>query len=282
MHPVTKKEIIEYYASSQWLYRTLWSPHAQGMHVGFWDEGVHSVDEAVENENRVIMDVSHITDQSLILDAGCGMGSTAVYIGTHTKARVIGVSLVQKQIDTAIRYAKRVGIYPRVTFVREDYTQLSFPDTYFDAVIGIESICHAYPKEAFLKEAWRVLKPKGRLTIADAYMTRSPKNFNEQTLYTDFCSGFALSELIEVGKMEEQLRKSNFSQSRWTDTTKRIVNGAEYLYAKSNVLQLVVPFASLFPFSWARALVRNAKAARASMGLLKSGAGCYGIFTAVK
>ena len=48
-----------------------------------------------------------------------------------------------------------------------NYTNTSFENESFTAITGIESICYAEPKMAFSKEAKRLLKPNGKLAIAD-------------------------------------------------------------------------------------------------------------------
>lgn len=280
--PVLQEEIIHYYISSQWLYRFFWSPKNFGMHVGFWDNNVHTIDQAVENENKEVLKLAKISSDSYVLDAGCGLGSTSVYIGMHTKAKVIGISLVPKQVQAAQAYAEGKKIGEHVSFLVADFTKMPFADNTFDAIIGIESVCHAYPKEAFLTEAYRVLKKGGRLVIADGYMRVRPRTQEQIQLYDQFCTSFALSELITVDEMQKKISQVKFRQITRIDATQRVVLGTKKLFAKSRALHFMLPVVSHIPFSFARAIVRNAAAAQASMGLLTTGAGWYGIFTAVK
>lgn len=279
---ISESEIIQYYVSSQWLYRLFWSPKAYGMHVGFWDTSTRSVDQAVENENASVLSYALVKNSDMVLDAGCGVGGTSLYFGKNTKAKIVGVSLVSQQINTANTLSKSLGLFPRVSFQVADYMRLPFADQSFDVVFGIESVCHAYPKSAFLSEAYRVLKPNGRLVIADGYMKHSPKNKKDRNLRDLFCTSFALSELIDVRTMEMSIKKAGFRTVVKIDKTPEVLSGAAALYRKSHLLQSLIPFVSRLPFTWAKSIVRNAAAARASMGLLSSGVGWYGIFTATK
>lgn len=274
--PVSTKDIISYYNQSQWLYKTFWSPKNLGMHVGFWDDKTKSVDEAVDNENRMVMDAANISDSSTVLDAGCGMGSTAIYIGKHSKAKVYGVSIVSKQIETANNYAKKLGLSPRISFQFADYTMLPFTNNYFDVVYGIESICHAYPKESFLNETHRILKKGGRLIISDGYMNHPPKNDYEQILYDEFCRSFALSELIPVGVMKKKIINAKFHDLIWKDMTKNVDKGAMQMHKLYSLVKFFVPFIPI------RSIRTNANALHASVGLYTENIGCYGIFSAVK
>lgn len=276
-------DVIHYYTISGWLYARLWSPRYHAMHVGFWNDATHSVDDAVEAENREIIRIAGISDTSRVLDAGCGLGSTAVSIGVHTKASVTGVTIVPRQVIEARQYAEKQGVQSRVSFREADYTALPFRDRSFDVVIGVESACYAYPKTAFLAEAYRVLRPGGRLVLADGYMKRPPSSdAKSRALHDEFCTAFELPELIDYRAMSRDIRRVGFRSVRWLDRTRDVVRGTDRFYFRYLAVRYALPVLSLIPFDWARSIVRNAKAARASMGLLSQGYGCYGIFTAVK
>ena len=279
---VSSAEIIQYYSSSQWLYDYFWSPKAHGMHVGFWDHATHSVDAAVENENATVLAYANLKDSDRVLDAGCGVGGTSIYFGKHSNVTIVGVTLVESQVVMANAFARSANLYPRVSFQVADFMNLPFADNSFDVIIGIESICHAYPKNAFLAEAHRVLRSGGRLVIADGYMKHVPKNTKDRNARDLFCKSFALSELIDVQAMELSIKKSGFRKVTKIDKTADVLSGAAALYRKSQLLQSLIPFVSKLPFAWAQSVVRNAAAAQASMGLLSSGVGWYGIFTAIK
>jgi len=281
-YKITTRSVVEYYTSSEWLYKLLWSPKKNAMHVGFWDTSTHNVDEAVEAENREIIRTAAISDNDRVLDAGCGLGSTSVSVGLHTDATVVGITLVDRQVGAATAYAKREGVYPRVSFQVADYTDMPFQDGSFDVVIGVESICYAYPKTAFLTEAYRVLRNGGRLIIADGYMKAVPKTKESRILYEEFCRSFELPELIDYRSMHRQIEKSKFTHVRWLDRSEAVRRGTDQFFLRYNALKFMLPIVSALPFGWARSIIRNTNAAHASMGLLTKGYGCYGIFTARK
>ncbi len=103
------------------------------------------------------------------LDVGCGTGTLALLAGKHVgrAGRVVGVDPSAEQIAHA--RAKAARNHAPVTFEIGVIERLAFPDQTFDVVFSTLMIHHlpAPLKRQGLAEIARVLKPGGRLVIAD-------------------------------------------------------------------------------------------------------------------
>ena len=85
-----------------------------------------------------------------------------------------------------------------------NYYQDCQKDETFDVVYGIESVCHAFDKKAFLEEAWRVLKPGGVLVILDGFAEATYTNITDKTIKTSkilYAASFPAYAVDCVGKL---------------------------------------------------------------------------------
>jgi ubiquinone/menaquinone biosynthesis C-methylase UbiE len=85
------------------------------------------------------------------------------------------------------------------------------PDT-FDVVIAIESIAHSSTKERVLAEAFRLLKPCGRLAIADGFFGKHKDALteHEQQIACSCFEGVHVPPLRERYEFEEWLAEVGF------------------------------------------------------------------------
>jgi ubiquinone/menaquinone biosynthesis C-methylase UbiE len=100
-----------------------------------------------------------------VLDAGCGAGHTAVALAPYA-AQVIAVDLSSAMLVQARQLAHARGVH-NVCCEPADVEALTFPDASFDLVVSRYSAHHwPHPLRA-AKEFQRVLRPGGRLLLAD-------------------------------------------------------------------------------------------------------------------
>jgi len=133
---------------------------------GFWEEGTGSARQACENLMERLLALAP-GRSGTILDVACGVGATTRHLTKHYPAdRVTAIDISEKNLETARANA------PGVAFRRMDATRLEFPDGAFDTVICVEAAFHFQPRSRFLLEARRVLKPGGRLLLADILCER--------------------------------------------------------------------------------------------------------------
>lgn len=230
-----KNAIVDYYDLCESDYRMFWDlDRSLAMHAGFWDETTKSLHEALRRENEVLAECVHISSRDEVLDAGCGVGGSSIFLAKQYGCRVTGITLSSKQVETARSHAAKHGVASKATFHVQDFCQTQFPKESFDVVWAVESICHANDKAEFVKEAYRLLKKGGRLIVADGFATEKYLAEEEETSQMEkWLKRWGINTLETVKNFEAHLQTSFFENISFRDMTKHVLPSSRRLYCVS-------------------------------------------------
>ena len=139
----------------------------------------------------------------VIADLGAGEGTLSLLLAQRAK-QVIAVDSSDKMVDYGTQLARRQGA-KTLEYRRGDLEELPIADTSVDLALFSQSLHHAIHPEKAVAEAWRILKPGGRIALLDLGKHR----FEEaRELYADLWLGFSEVEV------EALLEKAGFRDIR--------------------------------------------------------------------
>ena len=145
---VAKGVIKNHYDIITPFYRLFWGPH---IHHGYWDADESSQRAQVQLTEQLAKAAS-IASGSRVIDIGCGMGGSSVWLARNLQCEVTGVTLSSVQRFYANMAAGMGRVRPRPKFLRHDAEEIEFPLASADVVWSIEctELCALGLQEAVL------------------------------------------------------------------------------------------------------------------------------------
>jgi tocopherol O-methyltransferase len=157
--PQNAQAVATHYDELDPFYREIWGRH---VHHGMWQTGRETQAQAVELLVDRLADRLALLPGQHVCDIGCGYGGTALRLAERNGTQVTGLTISPVQATQAQAIVRNT---PLVTVVCRDWLTNSYPNESFDAIYSIESSEHMIDKARFFQEAWRTLRPGGRLGI---------------------------------------------------------------------------------------------------------------------
>jgi SAM-dependent methyltransferase len=166
--------------------KTLWPFLAAVLVTGCFGLGLHASRRGKFLVWTQLFRQLNLRGDEHILDLGCGRGAVLLLAAQHlTTGRAVGVDLWRKEdqsgnaLDATRRNALAEGVVTRVELHTADMTVLPFANGSFDLVVSnvaVHNVKGQAGRAKAIEEAVRVLRPGGRLLIADILGTSQYRN----------------------------------------------------------------------------------------------------------
>lgn len=232
MTSTLKSQIQQFYDASSGLWEQVWGEH---MHHGYYGPSGKEQKERRQAQIELIEEMLNWAEVSnlgitpgrcpQILDVGCGIGGSSLYLAQKFNAEATGITLSPVQAKRATQRAQEAGLRTEVQFQVADALDMPFADNSFDLVWSMESGEHMPDKEKFLQECYRVLKPGGTflmatwchrpITPATGKLTADEKQHLEE-IYRVYCLPYVIS-LPEYEAIARSLPLQHIRTADWSD-----------------------------------------------------------------
>jgi cyclopropane fatty-acyl-phospholipid synthase-like methyltransferase len=195
-----------------------WSPEFN-MHFGYYRAGANPLrrESMLEQMNVEVLARLRLADnpELMLIDLGCGLGATLRSIARRLPhARLLGLTRVPWQVERAHALNVAAGCGERVRVIQGDYEDTILPSGSFDGAYALESSCHGHgaDKSALLSEAHRLLRPGGRLVVADGFLSNARcSSAVQQRIYRRLCECWVIEELGQLHLFTARLEKLGFT-----------------------------------------------------------------------
>jgi cyclopropane fatty-acyl-phospholipid synthase-like methyltransferase len=193
------------------------------MHFGYYRAGANPLNREamLEQMNAEVLMRLHVDKiaEPRLLDLGCGLGATLRSFARRLPgAKLTGMTRVPWQVERAHALNDAAGCGERICVVEGDYEDASLlPSSGYDGVYALESSCHAHgaDKSLLLKEAYRLLRPGGRLVVSDGFLgARGFINEFQKQIYRKLCECWVIEELAQLDRFTSRMKQLGFCDIR--------------------------------------------------------------------
>ncbi|KAI1082270.1 tocopherol O-methyltransferase [Whalleya microplaca] len=234
-----KGRIKKHYEIASDYYYSLWGQH---IHHGYFKSPAETKEQAQVNLINYLLEISSLPKESKVLDVGCGIGGTSRFLAKEHGCRVTGLTISGRQVEIAKRLTqaeaspttssststapstppegegKGVISLPSggsCEFIELDaetmldhFSADGKPTAQFDCVWISEALSHFPNKPLFFRSAFALLRPGGRLVIADWFKAPDLTPEQEKADIDPIEDGMLLPPLCTADRYAEMAREA--------------------------------------------------------------------------
>ncbi|MCX7371150.1 MAG: class I SAM-dependent methyltransferase [Alphaproteobacteria bacterium] len=224
------------------------------LNLGYW-KTARTIDEACAALVALVAEAAGMGPADDVVDVGFGFADQdMLWMDRFAPRHITGLNVTPIQVRLARQRVKRRGMADRITLIEGSATAMPLPDACCDIVTAVECAFHFHTREDFLAEAFRVLRPGGRLVLADV-IRAAPKPDGFRRRIQDFTwSQFAQKFSVPTANADQRvpyaakLQATGFEMADVAAIGEHVFPGWHRALGEDSALFARLPLAGRLPY----------------------------------
>jgi SAM-dependent methyltransferase len=246
--PMTARDIYELVSTNAFTARGLY------LNLGYW-KSARTIDEACAAMAQLVAETAAIGPGDEVVDVGFGFADQDVlWMDRFGPRRITGLNVAPSQVRIARERVQRLGMADRIDLREGSATDMKLPDGSCDVVTAVECAFHFHTRERFLAEAFRVLRPGGRIVLADViraapHVDRIRRSVQDVT-WAAFARTFAVptANADRRGGYSAKLQAAGFTELRVTSIGDAVFPGWHRALGQDAALRRRIHLVARLPY----------------------------------
>jgi len=215
---VNVSQVRKHYDRLSFLYRALWGEH---LHHGYWN-GNESIAQAQVQLMEELVRSAAIPRGATVLDIGCGVGGSALWLAQQFDCRVTGITISPVQARMAARKARALGLSSQLRFLVQDVNHWQPEPSSVDVVWIMESSEHFPNKNEFFARCASAIKPGGTLAVCAWLRRDGSMQDGEQQLLATIAEAMMSASLDSLSSYRQWMRDAGLTVTVADDITRHV------------------------------------------------------------
>jgi len=166
--------------------------YGEHIHDGYYITGKESKEQAQENLIRLLVEKARIKRGARILDVGCGVGGSSIWLAENFGATTTGITISPVQIEMAQKLAQEHKVNSSFLLMDAEEMHLSEP---YDVIWAVAVLSHFRNQKGFLRKATQFLNKRGKFIIFDWMVDEDIGDAQDDRYIKSVSEGMLLSSL---------------------------------------------------------------------------------------